>query len=193
MLQNKIPNKDWLVFDDNPLIFKPSEDVYLPLTYENELIMKKLIDFVKYSQDLQKNNDYLIRPAVGLAAPQIGYNIKMYYIRIEKKNNNLGIKKIIENAMINPKIIKKSSKIICIKEGEGCLSVNNDKKGFVPRSFQIIVEGYDYLKHKKIIIFAKSYKAIVFQHEQEHLEGKLYYNLINKKNPWFKKNDWIIF
>ncbi|WP_353487019.1 peptide deformylase, partial [Spiroplasma phoeniceum] len=47
--------------------------------------------------------------------------------------------------------------------------------------------GYDYLKQQQVTITARSYEAIVFQHEQAHLEGKLYYDLINKKAPWTKK------
>ncbi len=192
MLQNKIPTKEWLVLDDTPSIQQSSIDASLPLAPENELVMQKLIDFVRYSQDPQKNSGHTIRPAVGLAAPQIGHNLKMYYIRIEEIYDETGDKKIIEHAMINPKIIGKSEQIACIEEGEGCLSVNGDKDGFVPRSFRIIIEGYDYLKKQQVTITACSYEAIVFQHEQAHLEGKLYYDLINKKSPWTKKSDWII-
>ncbi len=192
MLQNEIPTKNWLVFDDTPSIRQPSIDVSVSLTPENELVMQKLIDFVRYSQDPQKNSGHTIRPAVGLAAPQIGHNLKMYYIRIEETDDKTEDKKIIEHAMINPKIIGKSEQIACTEEGEGCLSVNGDKEGFVPRSFRIIIEGYDYLKQQQVTITARSYEAIVFQHEQAHLEGKLYYDLINKKAPWTKKSDWII-
>ncbi|WP_253301482.1 peptide deformylase [Spiroplasma endosymbiont of Phyllotreta cruciferae] len=192
MLQNEIPNKDWLVFDDTPSIQQSSNNVSFPLSPENELVMQKLIDFVRYSQDLQKNDKQTIRPAVGLAAPQIGHNIKMYYIRIEDTDDETGTKKVIEHAMINPTIIGKSAQLACIEEGEGCLSVDGDKEGFVPRSFRIIIDGYDYLKQQQVTITVRSYEAIVFQHEQEHLEGKLYYDLINKKNPWLKNSDWII-
>ncbi|WP_374696207.1 peptide deformylase [Spiroplasma endosymbiont of Polydrusus formosus] len=192
MLQNEIPTKDWLVFDNTSSIRQSSKEVAFPLASDNELVMKKLIDFVKYSQDPQKNNGHAIRPAVGLAAPQIGHNIKMYYIRIEDTDEETETKKITEHAMINPKIIGKSNQLACIKEGEGCLSVNGDKEGLVPRSFRIIVEGYDYLKQQQVTITVRSYEAIVFQHEQAHLEGKLYYDLINKKMPWIKKSDWII-
>ncbi|WP_425378994.1 peptide deformylase [Spiroplasma endosymbiont of Polydrusus pterygomalis] len=192
MLQNEIPTKDWLVFDNTPEIRQSSKEVAFPLAPDNELVMKKLIDFVKYSQDPQKNSDHAIRPAVGLAAPQIGNNIKMYYIRIEDTDEETGTKKVTEHAMINPKIIGKSNQISCIEEGEGCLSVNGDKEGLVPRSFRIIVEGYDYLKQQQVTITVRSYEAIVFQHEQAHLEGKLYYDLINKKKPWAKKSNWII-
>ncbi|UZQ31339.1 MAG: peptide deformylase [Spiroplasma phoeniceum] len=50
-----------------------------------------------------------------------------------------------------------------------------------------MVEGYDYLKQQQVTITAHGLEAIVFQHEQGHLEGKLYYDLINKTGPWMKK------
>ncbi len=72
----------------------------------------------------------------------------MYYIRIEETDDETENKKIIEHAMINPKIIEKSEQIVCREKGEGCFSVRNNQEGFVPRSFEIIVEGYDYLKQQ---------------------------------------------
>ncbi|AGM24886.1 peptide deformylase [Spiroplasma chrysopicola] len=192
MLQTKKPSKAWLVFDNTPSIRQTSSPVPFPLSTEHETIMQQLIDFVRFSQDPKQNINHIVRPAVGLAAPQIGENLNMYYIRIEETDDKTGEKIVTEHAMINPKIIGKSSQLACIEEGEGCLSVDGDKEGFVPRSFRILVSGYDYLLQKEVQITARNYEAIVFQHEQEHLEGKLYYDLINKKNPWTKEKDWII-
>ncbi|AHF58030.1 peptide deformylase [Spiroplasma eriocheiris] len=192
MLQSKVPNKSWLVFDDSTSIREPSVDVNLPLSANDELIMHKLIDFVRYSQDPTENKDHAIRPAVGLAAPQIGANVNMYYIRIDTTDDETKQRTIIEHALVNPKIIGYSSQLACLEEGEGCLSVANDHEGYVPRSFRILVEGYDYLKQEKIKITIRGYEAIVFQHEQAHLEGKLYYDLIDDKNPWLKKPEWIL-
>ncbi|MFU0252528.1 peptide deformylase [Spiroplasma sp. Moj] len=79
-----------------------------------------------------------------------------------------------------------------LEKGEGCFSVRNNQEGFVPCSFEIIVESYDYLKQQQVTITARGLEAIVFQHEQGHLEGNLYYDLINKTEPWMKKSDWII-
>ena len=191
MLQSEVPNKSWLVFDDTTSIREPSVDVKIPLSKNDELIMHKLIDFVRYSQDPTENKDHAIRPAVGLAAPQIGANVNMYYIRIDTTDDETKQQTIIEHALVNPKIIGYSSQLACLEEGEGCLSVAIDHEGYVPRSFRILVEGYDYLKQEKIKITVRGYEAIVFQHEQAHLEGKLYYDLINN-NPWLKKPEWIL-
>ncbi len=183
MLQKEIPHSNWLIKDDKKSIRSKSVDVKLPLSKDDELTMKKLIDFVRMSQDKIKNKDHLLRPAVGLAAPQININKKMYYIKIV---NN---KKIIEHGLINPKIIGYVKKRVALSDGEGCLSVDKNHEGFIERSYKVILTAYDYFKQKEIKIVAKSYEAIVIQHEQDHLNGKLYYDLLNKIDPWQKNNE----
>lgn len=192
MLQKKIPTNKWLILDNQSSIRQISKTVKFPLTKKHKLIMHKLIDFVRFSQNPLKNINQKIKPAVGLAAPQIGVNIKMYYIRININNLKHNNQQIIEHALINPNIIYIDNQLVCLKEGEGCLSVIKQHKGYVPRYFKIQVEGYDYLKKKYICLKVKSYEAIVFQHEQTHLEGQLYYDFINQNNPWKKENNWII-
>ncbi|ALA97978.1 peptide deformylase [Spiroplasma kunkelii CR2-3x] len=95
MLQNEVPTHDWLVLDDTPSIQQPLIDVSVSLTPENKLVMQKLIDFVRYSHTPppKKNNANKIKPAVGLASPQIWHNLKMYYIRIEETDDETGDKK----------------------------------------------------------------------------------------------------
>jgi peptide deformylase len=36
------------------------------------------------------------------------------------------------------------------------------------------------------------YDAIVLQHELDHLQGRLFIDRINKKDPWSKTNDLIM-
>jgi len=195
LLQTKIPSNSWLVKDTNKKIIRTvSTDVtnVESLTNQEKLCMQQLIDFVRYSQDpdLNKktNKDYL-RPAVGLAAPQIGVNKNLFFARWEWKNED---KEPEEMAAVNPKIISRSSQIVALEDGEGCLSVDEDHHGIVPRSYKIIVEYYDFLKEKNVKETLKGYKAIVFQHEYDHNQGHLYYDLINKKDPEFVGKDWIL-
>ncbi|WP_342261452.1 peptide deformylase [Spiroplasma endosymbiont of Notiophilus biguttatus] len=191
-LQNEVPSASWITEDTKPSLLRPCADVILPLTPKDENIMKRMIDWVKASQDKEFNANNTLTEAIGIAAPQIGENIKMYYILLPIPNKN---EKIIyyEHALINPKIIGKSEQIAYLKKGEGCLSVtNHPHEGLVPRSYKINVTGYDYLKKKKVILTVRGYEAIVFQHEQDHLEGKLFYHHINKDNPWLNDDKWIM-
>jgi peptide deformylase len=70
-----------------------------------------------------------------------------------------------------------------IGSGEGCLSVEDDKKGIVKRRNKIIVSAYDLLNHKPTIIEAEGILSICLQHEIDHLSGILYYDHINKDHP----------
>ncbi|AVN60568.1 peptide deformylase [Mesoplasma entomophilum] len=193
LLQTEIPSNNWLTKDDNKEIIRSVSSKVADvnnLTEDEELTMKKLIDFVVASQDEKFNyegkEDYL-RPAVGLAAPQIGINKDMFYIRF-----NLPDDKIEEYAMINTEYIAKSSRIAALEEGEGCLSVDEDKHGIVPRAWIISVKGFDWLRKEWVELKLKDYRSIVFQHEMDHNIGNLYYDHINNEDPEFIGDDWVI-
>lgn len=192
LLQKETPNNSWIVKDNKKTLLNECKSVNIPLNKNDELIMLKMIDWVRASQDKTFNANQEMTEAIGIAAPQIGANIKMYYILLpifDEKNNKTNY---IEHALINPKINGKSKQIAALKSGEGCLSVEKNHEGLVPRSYKIHVSGYDFLKKTYVNLIVRNYEAIVFQHEQDHLEKKLYYHHINKKDPWFKDTNWII-
>lgn len=196
LLQEQIPTNDWLIKDNESTIIRRISDSVLDVEHLNadeEQTMQRLIDFVRYSQDPDLNPedkpDHL-RPAVGLAAPQIGINKNLFFIRIEWDKDDLT--KVEEIAAINPKILSRSSQIVALEDGEGCLSVDIDHEGLIPRSYKVIVSYYDYLSKKLVVNRTlRGYQAVVFQHEYDHNIGKLYYDHINQENPYFKKDDWL--
>ena len=98
----------------------------------------------------------------------------------------------MEYALANPRIISESVQRAYLKTGEGCLSVEGVHEGFVPRAARITVKGYDLLQDKEITIRAKDYLAIVLQHEIDHFSGTLFYDHINKANPWKDIEDAIV-
>ena len=158
---------------------KNCEVVETPLNQEDENTILEMLDYVIKSQDDEYALKYNIRPGVGLAAPQIGINKKMIAIYFIDENE-----KEVRHALVNPRIISNSTRLIAIKSGEGCLSVKEDKEGYVYRYFKITVKAYDALKKQDVTFTAKGYEAIVLQHEIDHLSGILYYDRINKKNPF---------
>jgi peptide deformylase len=90
--------------------------------------------------------------------------------------------------MINPVITAKSTQIACLDGGEGCLSVDVDQSGNVPRSYKIEVTAYDYFTREEVNLTLRGYRAIVFQHEIDHNHGKLYYDHIDAKDEnYFEK------
>ena len=122
------------------------------------------------SEKTQKLMDEMIpvmyeHDGVGLAAPQIGHNIRVCVLaKIADKT----LKK--ELILVNPtweKISKKKN-----TDTEGCLSAPNIF-GKVVRYSDIHVEAWD--RHgKKLSFDAKKFFARVIQHECDHLNGILF-------------------
>ncbi|MCM1009361.1 MAG: peptide deformylase [Fusobacterium sp.] len=103
---------------------------------------------------------------VGLAAPQIGENLRIFVIDVSSDKEPLN-----PIVFINPKIIKKSGSI-CSQEG--CLSfpeVYSDVK----RAEYVMVKATD-IKGRSFVIEGKdgSLLARAIQHEFDHLDGVLF-------------------
>jgi peptide deformylase len=64
--------------------------------------------------------------------------------------------------------------------------------GLVVRSWKIVVKGYSNYEQKEKTFTLTGYPAIVFQHELDHLQGKLFFDWINNKNPWQKDDNLIL-
>jgi len=169
--------------DTDPKVREKSRNVKLPLSVEDRNTLLEMLQYIKDSVDEEKSEKYGLRPAVGLAAPQIGVMKKMFAmaILVEEEDGSLSFD---EYAFVNPKIVSYSVQRAYLKDGEGCLSVEEEHRGFVPRAARITVKGYDVLQDKEVEIRLRGYKAIVAQHEMDHFNGVLFYDHINKKNPF---------
>ena len=77
--------------------------------------------------------------------------------------------------------------MIYVGEGEGCLSINRDVEGIVPRHARITVEAYDE-NGNKFTIRVREEIAVAFQHEIDHLNGILFPDRIDSKNPYKGSN-----
>lgn len=178
-------NNETIIKDDDTLIREKSSDVTLPLSKEDKDTLLALLKYVDDStvEEIAKKED--LRPAVGIAAIQIGIKKKMIAVIIKNSEG----KKIYEYALVNPKIISNSVEEAYLGSGEGCLSVKGEHEGYVYRSRRIKVKAYDLLEDKEVIIKASDYLAIVLQHEIDHFKGVLFYDHINKKDPFYIKKD----
>ena len=88
-----------------------------------------------------------------------------------------------EYRVINPEIISNSEELIYVEEGEGCLSVTHDIPGIVPRYARVNVSFYDE-NGKEVNVRVREEIAVAFQHEIDHLNGILYIDKIDRKNPY---------
>lgn len=117
---------------------------------------------------------------VGLAAPQIGKSIRVFVIDgaplAEDEPEFANFKRVF----INPKIIEKDGELVPMNEG--CLSIPNIREE-VKRESHIRVQYYDenWEFHDETF---EGYKARVFLHEYDHLDGILF---VEKINPLRKR------
>lgn len=168
----------------NKILREKSKLVSIPLSEEDEELAQTMIYHVEDS--IKPNSKF--RPAVGVAAVQYGILKQMFYIYLTDDDGNV----VFKDLLINPKIISKSEDLVALRQGEGCLSVNEkDPKqdGYIKRSYRIIVDAYSYIEKKQKRYDAKEYLAIVMQHELDHLDGKLFIDHRDKKNPFIKPNN----
>ena len=124
-------------------------------------VSKKISDLVRDLLDTMYAQN-----GVGLAAPQIGENVRVFVI--DCSTNNEPLNPIV---FINPKIIKKSG---AIKSNEGCLSFPEAYTD-VRRYKNIMVKALN--EHgKTFVIEAKdgTLLARAIQHENDHLDGILF-------------------
>lgn len=173
-----LTNKDILDEKDKRLRLI-SEEVKFPLTDKDKETIRLITEYLTNSQVENLAKKYNLRPGMGMAAIQLG--IKKRYIVIVHEQE---IKETFKTyVVVNPKIVSNSEEKIYVEEGEGCLSVNRPCEGIVPRCARVTIEGYD-MNGEKIRIRAREELAIAFQHEIDHLNGILFFDHIDPKDPY---------
>lgn len=174
----------YIIKEDHKDIRKQSENVKIPLSKEDKETMYNMYEYLINGYDEEQAKKLNIRPGVGIAAPQIDILKKMFVIVAYDEHDELH-----EYGVINPKITSHSEELTYLNGGEGCLSVDREVKGLVHRPKKISVEfdNFDFetgtTQHIKLRL--KGYIAVVFQHEYDHLFGKLFVDHINKNNPFY--------
>lgn len=168
--------------EKNKILRTVSKEVEFPLTEEDKKNIDLMVEYLTNSQIDELAAKYMLRPGMGMAAIQLG--IPKRYITIVHEVEE-GV--FDTYVVINPKIVSSSKEKIYVEDGEGCLSVNRETFGIVPRYARVTVEGYD-TDGNKISIRAREELAIVFQHEIDHLNGIIFVDHIDPKNPYKYKD-----
>jgi len=106
------------------------------------------------------------KDGAGLAAPQIGHNLRLVVINTQDGTM----------ALINPKILKKSWKKDVMEEG--CLSLPQ-VFGLVKRSVKLRLTALNN-EGKKVEFAVEGMLARVLQHEIDHLDGILFIDRAHK-------------
>ena len=169
--------------EKEPILRKVAVDATFPLSKEEKKLIQQTIDHLTYSQIEEYEKKYDLRPGMGMAFPQLGISKRIIIIVHEYDDG------VFDNyVVINPVIVSNSSEMIAAEAGEGCLSVNRDVDGHIPRYARVTVEGFDE-DGNKIRIRAREELAIAFQHEIDHLNGILFYDRISKEKPFYNEKE----
>jgi peptide deformylase len=139
-------------------LFEPSEEV----TEFNTSVLESLLTDMWDTMAAENG--------AGIAAPQIGVNLRVVIFGYEDNPRYPDEDSIPQTVLINPVITPIGDEM---EEGwEGCLSVP-DMRGLVPRFTHIRYQGFDQSGHP-IDREVNGFHARVVQHECDHLHGILY-------------------
>jgi peptide deformylase len=143
-----------------------AQDVKMPLS---PVIQQLVMDLI-HTADLANG--------VGIAAPQVAASLNLFILASRPSPRYPHAPTMEPTAIINPKIIDRSSENIW--GWEGCLSVPNNR-AVVSRAQWIDVEYVDIMgqwQHKRFSDFV----ARIFQHEYDHLHGVLFIDRVQPKD-----------
>jgi peptide deformylase len=143
-------------------------------TYGDPILRQPTVDVTEIDGALKQLTDDMIgvmyaAPGVGLAAPQIGVQKRVFVYDAGDG----------PFTVINPRITESSGEWTY---DEGCLSVPGLSWPIV-RPRNILLEGLD-VEGNELAIEAEEYLARVYQHEIDHLDGVL---LIERLDPDLRK------
>ena len=161
---------------------KISDEVKFPLSTEDKKNIQDMITYLTMSQIPEYEEKYHLRAGMGLAYVQIGIPKRIFVIVEELEDETFR-----DYILINPKIISHSEEMIYVGEGEGCLSINREVEGIVPRYARVTMEAQD-MEGNTFKIRVREDIAIAFQHELDHLNGILFIDHIDPKNPFKDAN-----
>lgn len=144
----------------------------------NEEVLDLVSDMRKVCKDWEDHREHEI--CVGLAAIQIDVPLNVFLVREETGRGS----KPTYATFINPKIIKRSGKIITYQDG--CLSVPGFY-GMVPRHETVKIQATDE-NGQNFTVKSSDFFARIFQHEMDHLKGRLFVDIIEDQEDAFLKH-----
>ncbi|HWL25551.1 MAG TPA: peptide deformylase [Ureibacillus sp.] len=169
---------DNIIREGHPTLRTKAEEVKFPLTDEDKKLAADMLEYLINSQNAETAEKYGLRPGIGLAANQVNSLKRMFALHLEDEQGEL-----FSFVAINPKIVSHSVEKTYLTAGEGCLSVDREVHGYVPRYARITVK-FKTVDGEEKKLRLKGLPAIAFQHELDHLNGIMFYDHINQDNPF---------
>ncbi|PIC64384.1 peptide deformylase [Sporosarcina sp. P13] len=167
-----------IIREGHPTLRIKAKEVSFPLSTEDRQLCDDLLEYIVNSQDDKLCEKYGLRSGIGLAAPQVNASKRIFALHIPDDD------KPLENFIaINPKIVSHSVEKTYISTGEGCLSVDREVPGYVPRYARITIKAFD-KEGNAMKMRLKGLAAIAFQHELDHLNGIMFFDHIDENSPY---------
>ena len=143
------------------------------LTLGNETLRKTASPVENFDGELaalieQMSEAMLVEKGIGLAAPQVGVEKRIFLCRPD--DSKLWV-------FINPQIVLTGEQLVTYEEG--CLSIPGVYADVV-RPEKITIQAYD-VNGKPFTIEANDILARVIQHENDHLEGVLFIDRLSER------------
>jgi peptide deformylase len=155
------------------------EIVTVALKKDEKFLRKKTVPFDFKKFDKKEIAELVLRMrrvmhaanGIGLSANQIGLPFAVFVAEIPDKDGGAKF-----YAVFNPKIEKVGKTTVTFEEG--CLSIPG-KWGDVTRAEELVVSGFNKMG-KPVKVKAWGLLARIFQHEIDHLNGKLFIDRAKK-------------
>lgn len=138
--------------------------------YPDPILRQKAVFVKDIDGELQRLIDDMVdtlyaAPGIGLAAPQVGRSIRLFVFDLSGRDEG----GYPLSVLINPEILHMEDEI---RVEEGCLSIP-DITEVVGRAGKVTIKGLN-REGKEITIEGEGTLARLFQHEMDHLNGKLF-------------------
>ena len=145
----------------DPILKKKSEEV----RYDDKSLRSLTLQMI---ESMKKNQ------GIGLAAPQIGLSKKIIIVTEGEESH----------AFLNPRIVKQSKEKE--RDEEGCLSLPGlFVKVLRPKQVEVVAQT---VEGEEVRVKARGLGARIFQHEIDHIEGKLIIHRISPLARWKLRN-----
>ncbi|ODN67023.1 peptide deformylase [Methylophaga muralis] len=152
--------------------------VALPVTDINDVVLQQNIDdLIVFVQQ---------RGGMGIAATQVGINQRFFIMSSHPNERYPYAPDMPATCVINPEIIWHSAAVE--KDWEGCLSVPG-LRALVPRYQQIEVR-YSLRDGTQIQVKYDDFMARLFQHELDHLDGKVFVDRVESTMDMMTESSW---
>jgi peptide deformylase len=150
------------------------------VTYGDPILRKKCEPIAEITDEIRELVQAMIQMmdesnGCGLAAPQVGYPIRLFVLRDYIVQDNGEWTQAEPKVFINPKLSDPSNEMI--RDNEGCLSIPGIRLE-VDRPLCITVEATD-LNGVVFTETIEGYNARIRMHENDHINGVLFIDRVD--------------